>query len=518
MKRLSVLLCSLALLATLSIGNVSTARAQGPTGITIFGLTTQGRLVSFRASAPQTLLSNVLLTGVQPGDVPLAIDFRPATSDLYMLTTSRLYRVDPDTGAAVVVGSPFTTGLNGTAFGFDFNPTVDRIRVVSNNEQNLRLNPDTGAVAFVDGSLAFSATDQNAGEQPNVVGAAYTNNFPGATTTTLYNIDSGRDILTIQNPPNDGVLTTVGGLGVDTTDLVGFDIQSGSGTAYASLNPVGATFSTLYTVNLATGLVTAIGNIGGLGQITDIAIPIGIRQGEDTVGVYDPVSTNWFLRNSNTPGLADVSFVFGGGGASIPLRGDYDGDGDDTAGTYVSATSTFFLRNSNSAGAADLAFSFGAGGIGLVPLVGDWNGDGVDTIGLYNPATGAFFLRGQNSSGPANMVFTFGAGGGGYVALAGDWNGDGLDTIGLYNPATGAFFLRNSNTTGPADLVFTYGPLGVKPITGDYDNNGTDTVGVYVAASATFFLRNTNSAGPADLAFTYGPANHTPLIGDWDGL
>ena len=51
-------------------------------------------------------------------------------------------------------GAPaFTPALSGTAFGFDFNPTVDRIRVVSDTGQNLRLNPDTGAVAAVDGAL-----------------------------------------------------------------------------------------------------------------------------------------------------------------------------------------------------------------------------------------------------------------------------------------------------------------------------------------------------------------------------
>ena len=46
--------------------------------------------------------------------------------------------VDPARGAAIAVGAPFTPGTDGTAFGFDFNPTVDRIRVVSDTGQNLR--------------------------------------------------------------------------------------------------------------------------------------------------------------------------------------------------------------------------------------------------------------------------------------------------------------------------------------------------------------------------------------------
>ena len=54
-------------------------------------------------------------------------------------------------------------------------------------------------------------------------------------------------------------------------------------------------------------------------------------------------------------------------------------------GQYDPLTSTFYLRNSNSPGLADLTFIYGPAGAGSMPLVGDWNGDGVDTIGLYDP-------------------------------------------------------------------------------------------------------------------------------------
>ena len=140
-----------------------------------------------------------------------------------------------------VVGAQFTTLLNGGAFGFDFNPTVDRIRVTSDAVENLRLNPDTGTVT-VDVNL-------NPGN-PNVVGSAYTNNFAGATTTTLYDIDSNLDILAIQNPPNNGTLNTVGSLGLNTSDLVGFDISQQNPTAYASLTVGG--ISAFYTINLTS--------------------------------------------------------------------------------------------------------------------------------------------------------------------------------------------------------------------------------------------------------------------------
>jgi hypothetical protein len=87
---------------------------------------------------------------------------------------------------------PFTPALDGTEFGLDFNPQVDRLRVVSNAGQNLRLNPDTDTVAATDTRLQYASTDRNAGRTPNVVGAAYTNNFAGTTATVVNDIDSGR--------------------------------------------------------------------------------------------------------------------------------------------------------------------------------------------------------------------------------------------------------------------------------------------------------------------------------------
>ena len=189
-----------------------------------------------------------------------------------------------------------------------------------------------------------------------------------------------------------------------------------------------------------------------------------------TIGVYDPSSQTFYLRNTNSPGLADLTIQYGPPGA-IPLVGDWDGDGIETIGLYDPAHAAFFLRNSNSSGTADISFNFGPAGLGFIPLVGDWNGDGVDTIGLYNPAGAAFFLRNSNSSGTADISFNFGPAGLGFIPLVGDWNGDGVDTIGLYNPAAAEFFLRNSNTGGIADISFAYGPagLGFIPLVGDWD-------------------------------------------------
>lgn len=237
--------------------------------------------------------------------------------------------------------------------------------------------------------------------------------------------------------------------------------------------------------------------------------------GTDTIGVYDPTTTRFYLRNTNSAGVADVWFPLGGSGW-IPLSGDWNGDGTDTIGIYDPATSRFYLKNSNSVGTADIWFPYGAPGAGWIPLAGDWDGDGIDTIGIYDPATSRFYLRNSNSAGFADIWFPYGAPGAGWIPLAGDWDGDGVDTIGVYDPATTRFYLRNSNSRGVADVWFPYGGSGWTPLAGDWDGDGVDTIGTYDPTTTRFYLRNSNSRGNADIWFPYGGLGWTPLAGDWD--
>jgi Domain of unknown function (DUF4394) len=158
-----------------------------------------------------------------------------------------LYALNTSSGAATTVGGVFTTLLSGTDFGFDFNPTADRIRVVSNTGQNLRLNPNDGAIAAVDLPIG--------GATSGITAAAYINNFAGATTTSLFTIDHTTDKLYLQNPPNNGTQTEIGPLGIDITNANGFDIGSTSGKAYLVATVAGA--AKIYTVNTATGAATA---------------------------------------------------------------------------------------------------------------------------------------------------------------------------------------------------------------------------------------------------------------------
>lgn len=201
-------------------------------------------------------------------------------------STGKIYTIDPATGAAVAKATlaadaadttmPFTA-IAGTSFAVDFNPVADRIRVISDTGQNLRINADTGATT-TDGAL--NAT----GLTPLVTAGAYTNSFAGTTTTMLLNIESGADTLSLQNPPNDGTLSVVGALGVNVAGDVGFDIAGGAnGLALAALRTSATGASSLYRVNLTSGAAVpvngtanaALSQVGtGATGLRDIAIMI----------------------------------------------------------------------------------------------------------------------------------------------------------------------------------------------------------------------------------------------------
>lgn len=230
-------------------------------------------LYTFDSLSPNTVSAPIGITGLTGqagGESVIGLDFRPANGQLYAFGNApgsiyRLYTINPMTGVATQVGADITGLFTGTNFGFDFNPVPDLIRIVNDGDQNTRFNPDTGARADTapnDGTLAYAGGDTNAGANPNVVASAYTNNVPGAGSTTLYGIDSNLDILVTQIQPNAGTLNTVGPLGVLFTGLVGFDISGVTGTAFASSADPGIGETLFYTIDLSTGAATAVGEIG----------------------------------------------------------------------------------------------------------------------------------------------------------------------------------------------------------------------------------------------------------------
>lgn len=233
-------------------------------------------LVTFPSDDPMDI-SKVKIKGLQKKEKILGIDVRPLNGQIYALgSTSRLYVINRETGMATAVSPvPLNPAVAGTSISFDFNPTVDRIRIMTDAGQNLRAHPDTGAVVSIDASLAYAGGDPGFAAVPDVTACAYTNsdNDP-ATGTMLYDIDSTRGILVLQDPPNNGTLNTVGPIGVDFTNVAGFDIAVSTGTAYASLvvkdGKKKNLRASLFTINLATGAATELGKIGGPWPLTSL--------------------------------------------------------------------------------------------------------------------------------------------------------------------------------------------------------------------------------------------------------
>jgi hypothetical protein len=230
-----------------------------------------------------------------------------------------------------------------------------------------------------------------------------------------------------------------------------------------------------------------------------------------TVGQYDPASGTWYQYGNGT----STTFVYGAPNW-IPLVGAWSG-GQEGIGVYDPATATFYLRNEDSSGAPD-AGQFVYGAPGWIPIVGDWNGDGKDSVGVYDPATATFYLRNEDSSGaPDAGHFRYGLPG--WVPLAGKWGGTGASGIGAFDPGTATWYLRSTASAGAADAgQFQYGAPGWTPVVGDWDGNGTVTVGVVDPATATWYLRNSNSPGAPDLTpFAYGAGGWRPTVGNWAG-
>lgn len=253
------------------------AFAGGQPSDQLAGISANGRLVLFRSDDPEAA-TTVKIRGLQKKEKLLAIDVRPLNGQLHGHgSTSRIYTINRTTGQATAVAGPIDPLLAGESFAFDFNPVVDRIRIVSDSGQNLRVNPDTGVIAAVDAGLAYAGGDPNFATIPGVVACAYNNNdnIP-ETLTVLFNIDATRDILVRQDPPNAGTLNTIGALGVDITDVAGFDISGNTGIAYAGLVVKDGNKkrlrTTLFTVNLATGATTSLGRIGGPWPLTSLTV------------------------------------------------------------------------------------------------------------------------------------------------------------------------------------------------------------------------------------------------------
>ena len=130
--------------------NDCAARNSRGRDLQVVGLVADGTLVCFEDDRPGRAKAIGAVTGLVQDTSLVGIDYRPANNVLYGLgNAGGVYTIDANTAQATL-RSRLNQPLQGTDFGVDFNPTVDRLRIVSNTGQNLRTNVDDGTTT-VDG-------------------------------------------------------------------------------------------------------------------------------------------------------------------------------------------------------------------------------------------------------------------------------------------------------------------------------------------------------------------------------
>lgn len=258
------------------------ATLQPPVGERIYGIDENLNLVMFGAQSADRLSFSVRLTGLQAGESVRGMDFRNTDGLLYVLgTNNRLYTVDTLTG----ICTPFAVGAFTPAFaspvadvGFDFNPTVERVRVHTSIGENRRLNSADGTSANVDATLFFQAGDPTTGT-PSSAACAYTNAIRGTTrptTTQLFAIDATRDLLYEVVNANSGETRTLGPLGFNAERNVTYDISGRTNVGYTTWVNAGTNVSRLYnsirTQDLANPRTTLVATLPVV--LIALAVPV----------------------------------------------------------------------------------------------------------------------------------------------------------------------------------------------------------------------------------------------------
>jgi hypothetical protein len=271
---------TLSLVAALLALTVGGSRASAAT---IYAIDDQNNLFTFDNLTPQNITTGVFVTGLAANEHLINIDWGVNPSNttqnvLYGIGSSyRLYAINPSTGVATPAANSFGF-VSGNSYGMDYNPVVNRIRLVSDNDNNIVIDPATGNLFTTNTNVHYATTPPN----PSVVGLAYTFNDPTVGMTTLYGIDSNANTLVrigsvggSPDSPGNGNLTTIGALGVDTNNFVGFDISQNN-VAFAAFQPSNSSVSNLYAVNLGTGAASSLGQIIGGVRVVDLTLEPGV--------------------------------------------------------------------------------------------------------------------------------------------------------------------------------------------------------------------------------------------------
>jgi hypothetical protein len=247
---------------------------------TVYALTSTGSILKFQTSKPSNLTSSAQVTGLPSDDGLVSMAYLPSSGTAYCVTTNNeLCTLDPDTGVASIVTSSFASGTSITLSGqiaTSFDPVANELRLI-NASYNL-LIPTAGTSATAATEVTFANNDTNSGKTPSLAAIAYNNQVSGATSDTLYALDVGTSSLvqvgnsgdSTTTSADNGILQTIGSLGVSFNSNAGFVIEQVHGTAYAALQQSGAGAS-LYTIDLSSGIASSVGAIDD-GQQTVIAL------------------------------------------------------------------------------------------------------------------------------------------------------------------------------------------------------------------------------------------------------
>ena len=290
-------------------------------------------LVTFDTSTPHQFGPVLPISGLQAGEDIVGIDYRyfpigetatPAglfglgIVDAGATDTARLYRIDQGTGAATAVGSPITAVDDGSDYGVDFNPKSDRLRVVSDADENMRINPNNG--------VRSDNTDTNLNPaSADIEAVAYDRiDADAGTPTTLFALNTFDASLSMIGGVDDmpsanfGIVGSVGPTGVLTSaaGARNLDISPG-GAAYATVVTSSTLSPDLYGVNLATGGATLVGSLPAALRGFAIAPRASMQFDRASAQVSEgDVASLTVVRTVATSATATVEFRMDSGSAS----------------------------------------------------------------------------------------------------------------------------------------------------------------------------------------------------------
>jgi uncharacterized protein DUF4394 len=327
---------------------------------TLVGLLSDKTLRYFDSTTPSVWFKTVVITGIPDAESVVALDFRP-NGVLAVFSregaTVRTYDVDSNTGAVITTAFTIPESSANQVSLDSFGPNVHGSTdlVLTTNADVLRrfgfTKFNTSAIAaktlFYDNDATDGdPVDIHSGANPVIVGLGSTNGSLGARASVLYGIDGALDSLVKINWDTGSMdtiatLKDAGGTVVGVAGRTGFDISALTGIAYLTTGVTDST--TLYTVDLTTGLTTSVGSIGPAFQqagvsLQDVSVlpptELGNISTRATVGTGDNVMIAGFIAQ----GGASARLIIRGIGPSLgafgvanplanPVLAIFDGNG-----------------------------------------------------------------------------------------------------------------------------------------------------------------------------------------------